>query len=219
MKLINRGLRKTRKSIAGIAGEEAGFTLVELSMVMLISVIMLAGMVAMITNAFDLFGTSKDLQAVTDSQRRVLGSMTRQIRNALFLVDAECDENTLTFYSDIDNDQGTAADVDNYAQAEKVSFYLEDKKVMMSVTEPDGTPAVPATIGSYVNSIKFYYFLAKELPELDPISPDPKSPINSYAGTEKNEEVGMIRIVLRMQKGDIQRSFYQDVALRILDRT
>lgn len=215
---MNKALRELRNKLTGGIDVEEGFSLVELMTVVLISAFMLAGMVGVIMTSFDLFSNSKDLQAITDSSRRILGSMTRQIRSALYLADAECDGNTLTFYADVDNDQGTAADVDNYLSTEKVSMYLENNKMIMSVLEPDGESAVPAVLGSHVNELDFYYFRAGEKPELDSDDPDPTSPINGITDVNKNESVGMIRIVVKMKKNKVSRSFYQDVFLRVLDR-
>lgn len=219
MKLFSRAFRKTRKAVGGITEEESGFTVIELTMVIVISLIMLAGMVAILSDAFNLFSTKKDEQAITDSSRRILSSVRRQLRTALFLVNDECDANTLTFYADIDNDEGSAVDVDTYTSTEKVSFYLEDNDVMMAVEEPDGSTVVPATLGSYVTGIQFYYFAWGETPELNPSDPDFANPINAYAGSEINEDVGTVRIILTMQKGPVRRTFYDDVFLRILDRT
>lgn len=215
---MNKALRNIRKKLGDSMEAEDGFSLVELSMVIIISTIMLAGMVGIIMTSFNLFTNSKDLQAITDSSRRILGSMTRQIRSALYLVNEECDGDTLTFYADVDNDQGTAADVDNYLEAEKVSLYLENNKVMMSVLEPGGESPVTAVLGSNVDDMDYYYFRAGEKPVLDSEDPDPMSPTNGYTAADKNESAGMIRIVLKMKKNDVSRSFYQDVFLRVLDR-
>lgn len=225
MLTMSRKIKKVRKEIAGAVDSEEGFTLVELTMVIIISVIMLAGMVAMMTSAFDLFTTSKDLQAITDSSRRMLQSMTRQIRGQLHIVNTESAvleeadySDRITFYADIDNDQGTAADVESYDQAEKVSFYVENNKLMMSVQEPDGGDPVVAVLGSHVTSVQFYYFYSGDKPELDGMNPDPMNPTNSYTGSAINEEVGMVRVVIRMQKGGVKRNYYQDIYLRVVNR-
>lgn len=207
--------RKVRMKMAG----EEGFTLVELMIVIVISVIMLAGMIALVTSAINLFNASKDLQALTDSARRALASMARQVRGALHLDDANCSETVLSFYADIDNDQAGTADVDNYTEAEYIRYYQSGDDVVMTITQPTGDtdPDNPGSnLGSYVrtNGLRFYYFQ----PGVMPGGADPYNPSGNFTGPNYNEEVGMVRIVMQLSKGKSNRSFYQDVFLRVLSR-
>src|SRR5450759_28681 len=62
---ISRTARKIRASWGGDEGRR-GFTLVELLIVIILSAIILAGMVALISSVFNVFTQSKNLQALND---------------------------------------------------------------------------------------------------------------------------------------------------------
>lgn len=195
---------------------EGAFTIVELTMVMIISTIMLSGLVTLVWGAMQSFNSSKDLQAVNDSSRRVLATMNRQIRTALHIDDSNTTNITFAFWADVDDDQGNTADIDTYTNAEWVGFYYDGAthKAMVQVTEPAGGGTTTGTLGSYVTSIDYYYFPAGVIP-----TGDPYAPTNGYVGTNFNEDIGMVRVVIRLQKNRVRRTFYQDVFLRVLNRT
>lgn len=221
MQLLRRALtmrlmEKVRKGLAGKS--EPGFTIVELVLVMVISLIMLAGMIALVSGAFTVFNTSKDLAAVSDSARRTLSAMTRALRPALNMVNAGCTEDKITFYADIDNDQGSTADIETYNLAELVELSRYGAEAKINVTEPGQTPiatgASTPKIGSYVTRLQFYYFQNGRTPG----GTDPFNPTLTYIGSDINGEVGMVRIVLTLNKGNTTRKFYQDVFLRVILR-
>lgn len=218
MKALSAGFEKARR--------EDGFTIVELMMVMILSVIMLAGMVALLTGAFDIFNSSKNLEVITDSSRRALPAMARVLRGALHFDNANCTEDKIVFWSDIDYNaddvnektQGDLADVDNYTQAEMVELSRYESNAKINVTEPGGaivpTGASTPKLCSNVTRLQFYYFQSG----VTPGGSDPYNPTGDYTGSDINGEVGMVRIVLTLRKGSITRNFHQDVFLRALVR-
>jgi hypothetical protein len=179
---------------------------------------MMAGMVALVSSAVQLFRTSKDLGAVTDSARRSLASMARVLRLALHFDNSNCTVDKVTFWCDVDNDQSNAADVDNYALAERVQLMRYGTEAKINVTEPGATPvetgASTPRLGSYVSSLKFYYFQHGPVPSADPFTPT-----GTYTGSDINGEVAVVRIVMTFRKGSTTRRFYQDVFLRIIIRS
>lgn len=233
---IKRTSTVTRKIRAAWSGDEGrrGFTIVELLLALIISTIIMAGMVGLVASVFNVFRASNDLQALNDSSRRALSNMSRQLRDALHFGNVppnNCTESTLTFWADIDNDQKslpgssstTWADIYNYWLTEKVQFSKDAgfPKAVATVTQPPDDPnptdpnPVTATLGSYVTSLKFYYFQANEVPtgsySTNPTGFDPtKSTVNDNAS--------MIRIVMSLQKGKVHHSYYQDVFLRLVVR-
>ncbi len=215
------------KQIAGLMKkvrheDESGFTIVELTMVVIISLIMMAGMVALLTSAFQVFNSSKDLETITDTSRRSLLAMSRMVREGLHFVNSECDVNTLTFYADIDNDQPNTVDVDTWSTTERVQLTQVGTAIRINVTEPGDTPG-PTTdaspkLGSYLasaNGLKFFYFKKGK----SPTGSDPFNPENTYTESDLNSDVGMIRIVLTLHKGNTTRRYFQDVFLRIILRS
>lgn len=224
-------IRKTRKVIT----EEEGFTLVELLIVMVISLIMLAGMVGLLAMGFQTFTDGRNLQALTDASRRALPAMDRQIKSLLHINDDECVAsykvgttpagvwNGISFYSDIDNDNGyvspsdTGANVVNYTNAEKIRIYYDADKhaLMQKTTQPGSTeePLIGTTICSYVESLRIYYFLPGIAPG------DGTPPDNRYQGDTLNGGAGSIKIVITMKNGKLTRTFEQTTFLRILERS
>lgn len=225
---INRMLQKTKEKIAG---NEKGFTLVELMIVMIISLIMLAGMVGLLLMGFQTFTSGRNLQSVTDASRRALPAIDREMKGLLHINDDECQAlymvnpstqdgiwNGISFYSDIDNDDATAT-VSNYLVTEKVKIYYDANThtLMQKVTQPGGVEPTGTTICSYVNSVRFYYFPAGTAPgkvvRLD------EAPANRYQGTSLNNMAGSIKVVVTMQNGTITRTFEQTTFLRVLQRS
>jgi Tfp pilus assembly protein PilW len=218
MKALSARFEKARR--------EDGFTVVELTIVIIVSVIMLAGMVALLTGAFDIFNSSKDLEAITDSARRAMPAMARVLRGALHFDNANCTEDKIVFWSDIDYNaddanektQGDLADVDNYTQAEMVELIRYGSQAKINVTEPGGTyvatGAATPKLCSNVTRLQFYYFQSG----VTPGGSDPYNPTRTYTGSDINDEVGMVRIVMTLEKGDVTRNFHQDVFLRALVR-
>jgi prepilin-type N-terminal cleavage/methylation domain-containing protein len=224
VKWISMATRKIRASWGGGEGRR-GFTIVELMLVIVLSSIILAGMVALISSVFTVFRTSKDLQSLNDSSRRALTSMSRQLRTALQFDDNNCTEDKVTFWSDIDNDQdlpGSTAtyptDIYHFTQAEKVAFSKSGSTVIATVTQPasEGSGVMTAKLGSYVTNLKFFYFAENVIPGgSDPADPDENfDPLLESV----NDEAAMIRIVLKLEKGKVHHTYYEDVFLRIVKR-
>lgn len=211
-------IRKTRKVVEG----EQAFTLVELLIVMIVSLIMLAGMVGLLEMAFKSFSSGKKLQSLTDASRRVLPAMDRQMKSLLFIDDAYCVANYLeatppgawngiSFYSDIDNDD--VVDVDSYTNTEKIEFYQNGDKLMQRTTEPGIGGAVTTTsLCSYVESVRFYYFSVG----ISPGSDNP--PANRFTGDTLNDNAGSIKVVIVLKDGNMTKTYEQSTFLRILDR-
>ena len=225
VKRINLTARKIRAACGSDEGQQA-FTIVELLLVMIISLIIMAGMVALISSVFTVFRTSRDLQALNDSSRRALDIMSRQLRTALHFNSSICDVDNVTFWGDIDGDQDlpgstapTPTDVNNYTPAEMVQLRQRGSTVVADVTQPGKippTPDPPITVGSFVGNLNFYYFAKDVVPGgTDPTDPDG----NFNPSVDKvNDKAAMIRIVLRLRKGKVHHSYYGDVFLRIVLR-
>lgn len=216
---MNRLTRRKRQ-----IGEESGFTMVELLIVSIISLIMLAGMVALVSQSFTVFSSSRDLQTINDNSRKVFSAVSRQLKGAVYLDNDFCDDERLLFYADIDSDNDVEISTED--EYENIATYIErvdikldsDENVILQEThDPDDNGGAGATytvkLGSYVTGLNFYYFEAG----VDPVgAPEPN---DSYTGAFINENASMIRIVVDFQKGDVSRTFYRDVFLRILDRS
>jgi len=210
-----------------------GFTVIELLVVMILGLIILAGLVTILTSAFDVFRSSSDLEAITDSARRTLSSMSRQIKGAVYLDDTTdpgpppvptaCNKYKFTFYSDIDSDNPAPkleskedyATIGNYI--DKVQFTAMAGALVEKIWKPAGAGSTEANLGSYVKSVEFHYFMPGQVPI--PRTPPNTGYENEYEGTEKNANVGMVRIVLTLQKGKVSRTLTQDAFLRVIDRT
>ncbi len=216
MKQIAGLMKKVRRE------DESGFTIVEMTMVVVISLIMMAGMVALLSSSFKVFNSSKDLETITDSSRRSCLAMSRIVRGALHFTNSECDINKLTFYSDVSNSQGNTVDVDTWTTTQRVQLMQVGTAIRINITAAGGTPvatdASTPKLGSYLtgtSGLKFFYFAKGESPS----GSDPFNPDNAYSGSDINSDVGMIRIVLVLHKGNTTRQFFQDVFLRILLRS
>ena len=204
--MITRAFRKARS--------EDGFTMVELLIVMILGAIMLVGMVGLVTNSFRLFQKSKASEALNDSARRTLSAISRQVKGALHFDNANSSETQLSFWADIDSDNSDS-DTTNYDKAEYVRIYLSGSNIVEDVTQPaseEGTQTT-ATLGAYASDLRFYYFE----PGVTPQAGDP--PPNRFTGSDINGAVGAIRVKLVLSKtGVMNRTFYQDIFLRILTR-
>jgi type II secretory pathway pseudopilin PulG len=216
MKKVAGLMKKVRKE------DESGFTIVELTMVVIISLIMMAGMIALLTSAFQVFNSSKDLETITDSSRRSLLAMSRMVREGLHFTNSECDVSKLTFYADINNDQGNTVDVDTWSTTERVQLMQVGTAIRINITPAGGTPGptndTTPKLGSYLAStdgLRFFYFEKGTSPQ----GSDPFNPTNTYSGSDINTDVGMIRIVLTLHKGNTTRRYFQDVFLRIILRS
>jgi len=207
--------------------DDGGFTIVELLMVSIIGSIMLAGMVGLIASIFGVFGESKDVQTLNDSSRRALAGVSSLLRTALHFDNLTSSVSQVTFWADIDNDQipvvgnsSTWADIVRYKLAETVELYSNNNKLTMKVTPPlkelnEGVTVSTARLGSYLTDLKFFYFPAGVMPG----GTDPYNPTGGIPdGSDINGQVSMIRVVLKMSKGKVHRSYYQDVFLRIIER-
>lgn len=215
-----RLMRKIRRKVDGKA--EAGFTIVELLTVLTISVIIMAGMAGLIEMATNAFNQSRSLEAVTDSARRTLGSISREVKDALHILDDSTDPTNaypdhtdsthLTFWGDIDNDNPTA-DVDNWLLAERVTFKMftggGHHDLIQVTVHPAADPTQPGqtetiTLASNVNSVTFQYYAPGDV--TTPI-------IAAY-----NTGCGMVKVTLQYKRKNISRTFEQNIFLRILTR-
>lgn len=209
VKLISGALKKIRNG-------EKGFTMVELLIVMVVSVILIAGMVGLIEMAMGQLTRSRALTTVTDSARRALTSMDRQIKQALQFDDAQCSSSVISFWADVDADDPDA-DVEHYANAEKVRFYLgAGNKLINEITQPaaDGGAVAYNTLCSYVTAAGFYYFAQGVAPVYNVGS----GTYTNGIAANYNESTGMVKAVITFQRARINRKFEQDIFLRILDR-
>jgi Tfp pilus assembly protein PilW len=217
MRLSNL-IRKTEKGIAG----DAGFTIVELTIVMVVSVILIAGMVGLLSMAFANFKSTSSLASVTDSGRRALATMSRELKQALQFDNANTGIDQVTFWADINNDCPTTgsscADVFNYTNAEKVQLKVQSGNLVQVTTQPGSSTPVTTTLASNVESVTFYYFQ----PGVKAVAPSPTESdpaTNRYVGSDFNGDVGWTRIVLSAKKGKVARTLRTDVFLRILNRS
>lgn len=209
MQRISGALRRIRRA-------EKGFTMVELLIVMVVSVILIAGMIGLIEMAMGQLTRSRALASVTDSARRALASMDRQVKQALQFDDANCSSTVIAFWGDIDADDPDA-DVEHYQNAEYVRFYLGGgNKLTEEITQPaaDGGATSFNTLCSYVTNVTFYYFAQGVTPIYNAGT---GTYTNGMTGNY-NASCGMVKAVVTFQRSKITRKFEQDMFLRILDR-
>ena len=210
MVLMNHFRRRSRPK--GFYGEK-GFTLIELLVVMLITLVIMAGIVVLLSGAFDIFKSNRNLLAITDSSRRAISTMARQLRGALYLVDGtgNCDDNTLTFYANVKGPDLPFADVDasgNWTLAPIVKWTFDEVKgeIIQETTDP-GKAAMTSKLASYVTDLEFKYYREGTRTQ---ITPAPNFNLNM--------EAGIIRIIVKVQRGNASRTFHQDVFLRVSER-
>ena len=194
---------------------EKAFTMVELLIVMIMSLILIAGMVGLVEMAMKQFNNSREVEAITDSSRRALASMNRQIAPSLHLVDASCDSTHLVFYADIDSDNADA-DVNVYDRAELVEIYRSGDKIVEKTTQgptdPQAGQVTFVNLCSDVSNLTFHYF-GKGVQPVYSGGVYTNETTNNY-----NAAVGMVKVSVTFQKGRVQRQFEQDIFLRILQR-
>ena len=213
------GVKRVSLAFRRIRGAEKGFTMVELLIVMVVSVVLIAGMIGLVEMAMGQLTRSRALAAVTDSARRALASMDRQIKQALYIVDDGCSSAQLTFYGDIDSDNPDADILgSNHLNAERVRFYRDEGEntLVEEITQPssEGSAVSYNTLCSYVTGVRFYYFPRGVTPVYDAGS---GTYTNGMSG-DYNAECGMIKVVVDFQRSKISRKFEQDIFLRILNR-
>lgn len=194
---------------------EEGFSLVELLVVIIVSLILLAGMVGLLQMALGQFNQARAIATVTDSARRSLSSIGRQVKSALHFDDANCGANQMAFWGDIDSDNADA-DVDLYTNAEYVRFYLLNNELMQQITQPssEGGGMSNVALCSSVQSVRFYYFAQGVRPVYDSVS---RTYTNSLNGNF-NASTGMVKVVITYRNRGVTRVFEQDMFLRILNR-
>lgn len=209
---MNRRTERNMNRKGRMVVDESGFTLVELLTVVVISFILITGMAAIVISSMGMFTTNKDLESVKSAGTQAMSSLVRMIRSALN-VDDESGMNQLVVWADIDGDDEATAS--NYQEAEKIRIYSEGNRLRMTVTETDGA-STDSVLASYCTDLRFYYFLKGQ----KPASGDPYNPTGHF-NTEKgalNSQVGMIRVVANFSRGEISRSYYQDIYLRVNNR-
>ena len=195
---------------------QRGFTLVELIIVLVITLVIMAGIVVLLSGTFDIFKSNRNLLAVTDSSRRAIASMARQLRGALQLVDGtgNSDENTLTFYANVKGPELSFADVEasgNWLLAPRVKWTFDSAKseIIQTTTDPGaGVTPVTSKLASHVTDLEFKYYRQGTRTEIEP----PQD-------FNLNKETGVIRIIVKVQRGNASRTFHQDVFLRVSPRT
>jgi len=210
-------LRKTKEVISG----EEGFTMVELLIVMIMSLILIAGMVGLVEMAMKQFNNSREVEAITDASRRAMASMTRQVAPTLHLDDGLCSSTHLSFYADIDSDN-TGSSVNDYTKAEKVEFYLSGRNLVQKTTyestSTDPEPQTPPGTITFINlcsdvtNVTFHYF-AKGVQPVYSGGVYTNETTNNY-----NSAVGMVKVSVTFNQGRVVRQFEQDIFLRILQR-
>lgn len=192
--------------------DERGFTMVELLIVMIVSLIIMSGMVLLVDAGYRSFKSSSNLQAITEASRNTMQSMTRQLRSALWFENANCTDTTIEFYADIDADNPTAGVADAYENAEKVSWRLSDGYVKQTILEPGVATPVESNLGSYVTNLAFTYYKVGDRPGGEGVTP-------LIPGTDNiNAKVGSVRMGLTFTKNGLTRTFNQDVYFRLPDR-
>lgn len=207
---------------------ERGFTLVELLIVMVISLIIMAGAIGLVDMAYRNFQAHRNLRAITDASRRSLSTMSRELMTALHIVNPPTGDpnqpsngTTIQFYGDIDGDNLSAA-VDNYTVAEKVTWRLVasvpgtpgyiEQTVVHAVGDPDNPGSSDlvetAVLAQGITALRFKYYSGgvKATSELLPS----KHNLDASAN--------LVRIELDMKQGNVVRTVNQDVFLRVLDR-
>lgn len=214
-------LRKLRNRVAGqdagSGARQAGFSMMELMVVLALSLIIMAGMVGLVEMANNAFSQSRTLESITDSARRTLGSISRQVKTALWL-----DDNAITaasgaeliFRGDVDSNN-TAADVDHATEAEKVRFFRSGTNLLEEMTQPGSVnPDPPMSLAGNVTSVQFLLFSAGEKPVGDLVNGYSHAMTSGY-----NSGAGMVKVILTYSRKGITRKFEQDMFLRILVRT
>lgn len=212
---INKLIRKTREVVAG----EEGFTMVELLIVMIMSLILIAGMVGLVEMAMKQFNNSREVEAITDASRRAMASMTRQVAPTLHLDDGLCSSTHLSFYADI-HGNNPGADVNNYNMAEKVEFYLSGRNLVQKTTweatstDPESHPQNPLFVNlcSDVTNVTFHYFAKGVQPVYS------GGVYTNETTSNYNSAVGMVKVSVTFNQGRVVRQFEQDIFLRILQR-
>ena len=224
---IAEGMRRRGGRRGARLSSQRGFTLVELLMVVIISLILVAGLIGLVNMSVNMFDTNRNLQAITDTGRMVMSSIVRQLQGALMLGagSPDCTRTKITFWADILGDYPNPESSDDalspyyYANAPKIAFYLSGDNVVQDMTKPEtGSPTVSTRIGSYVTALNFYYYPYASVPnwnaspngiesdtrQIDVTAPSPKI----------NKNTGLVAIELVMKKGTVTRTFRQDVTIR-----
>ena len=206
---IQRLFRKLRKKNSG----NDGFTLVELMVVTGISLVILAGIVVLLRGTFDILKSNRNLLATTDSSRRALSTVSRQLREALHIVNGagESDTDTLTYYADV-RGENYGADVNytpNWENAPKIKWWFDavNGVFKQTTTDPGKTEGTEANIASNVKELKFEYYPSGS-----------NSPVDSPQDLDINKITTRIRITVKVQKGETSRTLFQDVFLRVTKR-
>lgn len=201
---------KLAKRIRQAKEDEQGFTMVELLIVLIVSLIIMSGMVLLVDAGYRSFKKSSDLQVVTEASRNTIQSMTRQIRGALWFENANCTANKIEFYADIDADNDTAGVADAYQNAEKVTWTLTNGSILQTTVEPAGGGTSSSNLGNNVTALSFNYYRIGEKPGVaTPLTP----------GTDNiNSKVGSVRMSMQFTKSGLTRTFNQDVYFRLPDR-
>ena len=194
---------------------EHGFTLVELMIVMIVSLIMMAGMIGLLYMSFNTFKKHRDLNALTNSSRRSLQMISRELRSNLQLVNENCTDTKVEFYADIDADNADATvDAGSYENAEMITLTQSGSTITQTTYDPDTSSTSTVVISDNVatGGLSFAYYEAGANPADAGVEPLDPSTDNI------NKDAGMVRVSVVMEKGKMERTFHQDVFLRAIDR-
>lgn len=142
---------------------DAGFTLIEMLVAIAIFVIVSVGLVALVSNVFISSSRQSNLLADSDQARKLAFNIINELRNAAVSSTgayalATADNQTLTFYSNIDSDAGV----------ERVRYFAQNGKLYKGVLEPVGDPltynpanekifVVQNNLANGINPLFYYY--------------------------------------------------------------
>ncbi len=206
---------------------EEGFTLVELLIVMVVSLIIIGGLIALVIMVFGHYSTYSNLQAVSDTGRTAMRTIISELRGSLRLASSApaCTNEKITFWADYSGDYPYAEakepsddPVYNYTRAPKIEIYKSGENIVQRITEPgQSNPSESSVIGNYVETLKFYYYPYGVTPTWEDIEGDierGKSIDPNGNNPRLHELTGLVVVRITVVKGNVRRTFTEDVALR-----
>ncbi len=207
-------------------GEEA-FTLVELLIVMVVSLIIIGGLIALMIMVFGHYRTYSNLQAVSDTGRTAMRTIVAQLRGTLRVAEKapDCTNEKITFWADYSGDYPYAEakepsddGVYNYTRAPKIEVYKSGTNIVQRITEPgQQNPSETSVIGNYVDDLKFYYYPYGITPTWSDLEGDLQRGLRidpSGTNPRLHELTGLVVVRITVAKGGVRRTFTEYVSLR-----